>query len=95
MFLADHKMEVKWLEELRVRFENELDEQDDKLEVYMHILCIANFIKLIFVYYSSSSLLKALETEKKQQSEIIADLNSELEEKKTVSQIKCTVEVHA
>ena len=94
MFLADHKMEVKWLEELRVRFENELDEQDDKLEVNMHILCIANFIKLIFVYYYSS-LLKALETEKKQQSEIIADLNSELEEKKTVSQIKCTVEVHA
>ena len=85
MFLADHKMEVERLEELRVRFENELDEQDDKLEVYMHILCIANFIKLIFVYYSSSSLLKALETEKKQQSEIIADLNSELEEKKTVS----------
>ena len=94
MFLADHKMEVERLEELRVRFENELDEQDDKLEVYMHILCIANFIKLIFVYYSSSSLLKALETEKKQQSEIIADLNSELEEKKTVNQIKCTVEVH-
>ena len=59
----------------------------------MHILCIANFIKLIFVYYSSF-LLKALETEKKQQSEIIADLNSEVEEKKTVSQIKCTVEVH-
>ena len=87
MFLADHKMEVERLEELRVRFENELDEQDDKLEVYMHILCIANFIKLIFVYYSSSSLLKALETEKKQQSEIIADLNSEVEEKKTVSQI--------
>ena len=86
MFLADHKMEVERLEELRVRFENELDEQDDKLEVYMHILCIANFIKLIFVYYSSS-LLKALETEKKQQSEIIADLNSEVEEKKTVSQI--------
>ena len=94
MFLADHKMEVERLEELRVRFENELDEHDDKLEVYMHILCIANFIKLIFVYYSSF-LLKALETEKKQQSEIIADLNSELEEKKTVSQIKCTVEVHA
>ena len=94
MFLADHKMEVERLEELRVRFENELDEQDDKLEVSMHILCITNFIKLIFVYYSSS-LLKALETEKKQQSEIIADLNSEVEEKKTVSQIKCTVEVHA
>ena len=86
MFLADHKMEVEWLEELRVRFENELDEQDDKLEVNMHILCITNLIKLIFVYYSSS-LLKALETEKKQQSEIIADLNSEVEEKKTVSQI--------
>ena len=85
MFLADHKMEVERLEELRVRFENELDEQDDKLEVNMYILCIANFIKLIFVYYYS--LLKALETEKKQQSEIIADLNSELEEKKTVSQI--------
>ena len=86
MFLADHKMEVEWLEELRVRFENELDEQDDKLEVNMHILCITNLIKLIFVYYSSS-LLKALETEKKQQSKIIADLNSEVEEKKTVSQI--------
>ena len=85
MFLADHKMEVERLEELRVRFENELDEQDDKLEVNMYILCIANFIKLIFVYYYS--LLKALETEKKQQSEIIADLNSEVEEKKTVSQI--------
>ena len=94
MFLADHKMEVERLEELRVRFENELDEQDDKLEVNMYILCNTNFIKLIFVYYSSS-LLKALETEKKQQSKIIADLNSELEEKKTVSQIKCTVEVHA
>ena len=92
MFLADHKMEVERLEELRVRFENELDEQDDKLEVNMYILCNTNFIKLIFVYYYS--LLKALETEKKQQSEIIADLNSELEEKKTVSQIKCTVEVH-
>ena len=86
MFLADHKMEVEWLEELRVRFENELDEQDDKLEVNMHILCITNLMKLIFVYYSSS-LLKALETEKKQQSKIIADLNSEVEEKKTVSQI--------
>ena len=91
MFLADHKMEVERLDKLRLRFENV---QDDKLEVNMHILCIANFIKLIFVYYSSS-LLKALETEKKQQSKIIADLNSELEEKKTVSQIKCTVEVHA
>ena len=91
MFLADHKMEVERLDKLRLRFENV---QDDKLEVNMHILCIANFIKLIFVY-SSYFLLKALETEKKQQSEIIADLNSELEEKKTVSQIKCTVEVHA
>ena len=59
----------------------------------MHILCITNFIKLIFVDYYS--LLKALEMEKKQQSEIIADLNSEVEEKKTVSQIKCTLEVHA
>ena len=91
MFLADHKMEVERLDKLRLRFENV---QDDKLEVNMHILCIANFIKLIFVY-SSYFLLKALETEKKQQSKIIADLNSELEEKKTVSQIKCTVEVHA
>ena len=92
MFLADHKMEIDRLEQLRLRFENELDEQDDKLEVYMHILCITDFIKLIFVYYYYS-LLKALETEKKQQSKIIADLSSELEEKKTVSQIKCTVEV--
>ena len=91
MFLADHKMEVERLDKLRLRFENV---QDNKLEVNMQILCIANFIKLIFVY-SSYFLLKALETEKKQQSKIIADLNSELEEKKTVSQIKCTVEVHA
>ena len=38
MFLADHKMEVERLEELRVRFENELDEQDDLIKVHMYLL---------------------------------------------------------
>ena len=60
--IVDHEMGVTKPDKLRLRFENDLDEQDDKLEVYMHILRIANFIKLIFVYYYS--LLKAPETEK-------------------------------
>ena len=44
MFLADHKMEVERLEELRVRFENELDEQDDLIKVHMYLLSTDFFL---------------------------------------------------